>query len=253
MLRCAIATAAALALLACDGSMSTPAEPAAPAAARPGAASAEDLQMQSARQRMVEEDLQARGIRDERVLEAMRAVPRHEFVLQSDRDYAYADAALPIEEGQTISQPYIVALMCELASISPGDKVLEIGTGSGYEAAVLAEMGAEVYSIEIVEPLATSAAARLQRLGYRVQVRHGDGYGGWPEHAPFHAVLITAAPPVVPPPLEQQLTVSGRLVAPVGEGIQDLVVITRTESGFDQRSVLPVRFVPMTGRVQEPP
>jgi protein-L-isoaspartate(D-aspartate) O-methyltransferase len=129
--------------------------------------------------------------------------------------------------------------------------VLEVGTGSGYQAAVLAQMGARVYSIEIVESLAKSASKRLKDLGYAVEVRHGDGYAGWPEHAPFDAILVTAAPPAIPKPLEQQLGLSGRLVVPVGEGSQDLIVLTRTEGGLERRSVIPVRFVPMTGRAQQ--
>lgn len=202
---------------------------------------------------MVSQQLVARGIRDARVLEAMRRVPRHEFVESVDRDQAYADHPLPIPADQTISQPYIVALMSELADIQPGDKVLEVGTGSGYQAAVLAELGARVFSIEIVESLANLARERLRRLGYAVDVRAGDGYEGWPEHAPFDAILITAAPPNVPEPLPQQLEVGGKLVVPVGESVQDLWVWTRTETGFDRRSVLGVRFVPMTGKAQATP
>lgn len=200
---------------------------------------------------MVSEQIERRGVQDPRVLEAMRRVPRHEFVSETYRELAYDDSPLPIEDQQTISQPYIVALMTELADVQPGEKVLEVGTGSGYQAAVLSALGAEVYSIEIMPGLAQSARARLQRLGYAAHVRHGDGYAGWPEHAPFAAIIITAAPPSVPQPLSEQLAVGGRLVVPVGEGVQDLWVWTRTESGFDKRNVLPVRFVPMTGRAQE--
>jgi protein-L-isoaspartate(D-aspartate) O-methyltransferase len=200
---------------------------------------------------MVTEQIEARGVRDPRVLEAMRKVPRHEFVPREQRPYAYADHPLPIGHQQTISQPYIVAAMTELAQVRPGARVLEIGTGSGYQAAVLAELGAEVYSIEIVEPLARSAAATLERLGYRVQVRAGDGYQGWPEHAPFEAIVVTAAPPRIPEPLKQQLAEGGRLVIPVGDFYQELVVLTRRGGELERRSVFPVRFVPMTGEAQQ--
>lgn len=205
-----------------------------------------------ARERMVREQLASRDITDERVLRAMRAVPRHEFVPEDQRGDAYADHPLPIGHGQTISQPYIVALMTQLAEIEPGDEVLEVGTGSGYQAAVLAEMGAEVYSMEIVEPLARRAERDLARLGYdRVHVRAGDGYRGWPDRAPFDAVIVTAAPPRIPEPLKSQLKVGGKLVVPVGDdGMQELVVLTRTEDGFERRNVIPVRFVPMTGEVR---
>ncbi len=205
------------------------------------------------RARMVTTQIEARGVRDPRVLRAMRAVPRHRFVPLSQRSSAYEDRPLSIGKGQTISQPYIVALMSELAGVGPGDTVLEVGTGSGYQAAVLAEMGVKVYSIEIVEPLAKRAAATLKELGYadRVEVRHGDGYAGWPDHAPFDAVVVTAAPPKIPEPLKQQLKVGAHLVIPVGRFAQSLLRITRTEKGFREQSVLPVRFVPMTGKAQE--
>ena len=200
---------------------------------------------------MVAEQIAARGVADARVLDAMRQVPRHEFVPEPLRDLAYADRPLPIGFEQTISQPYIVALMTELADLSPGERVLEIGTGSGYQSAVLAEVAGEVYSIEIVEPLATRTAGLLERIGYSaIQLRIGDGYQGWPEAAPFDAVVVTAAPPKVPEPLKQQLRVGGKLVIPVGAHRQELVVITRTETGFSTKSVLPVRFVPMTGTAQ---
>lgn len=192
------------------------------------------------------------GIDDPAVLDAIRVVPRHEFVPDALRSLAYADQPLPIGREQTISQPYVVALMSELAEVERGEKVLEVGTGSGYQAAVLAEMGAEVYSIEIVEPLGREAAADLERLGYEVRTRIGDGYRGWPEEAPFDAIVITAAPPEIPEPLIEQLAIGGRLVVPVGEamGDQELVVITRTEEGFERERSIPVRFVPMTGEAQ---
>jgi protein-L-isoaspartate(D-aspartate) O-methyltransferase len=176
----------------------------------------------------------------------MRKVPRHLFVSPEERAHAYEDHPLPIGGSQTISQPYIVALMTELAGGKPGDRVLEIGTGSGYQAAVLAELGAEVYGIEIVEPLATRAGETLRRLGYDgVQVRHGDGYGGWPEAAPFAAIVVTAAPPEVPPALVEQLAPGGRLVIPVGETEQELRLLVKTPAGLETRLVVPVRFVPM--------
>jgi protein-L-isoaspartate(D-aspartate) O-methyltransferase len=207
-------------------------------------------EQQQARRRMVQLQIEERGVRDERVLSAMRKVPRHAFVAKELQERAYEDYPLPIEAGQTISQPYIVAVMSQLADVAPGDKVLEVGTGSGYQAAVLAALGARVYSIEIVEQLASSARERLRALGYGVEVRHGDGYAGWPEAAPFDAILLTAAPPEVPAPLREQLAIGGRLVAPVGSGSQKLLVITRTAEGYEQREVLPVRFVPMTGKAQ---
>jgi protein-L-isoaspartate(D-aspartate) O-methyltransferase len=200
---------------------------------------------------MIDEDLLGRDIEDKAVLRALRNVPRHEFVLTKHRERAYDDVALPIEAGQSISQPYIVALMSQLAAIKPGARVLEVGTGSGYQAAVLSEMGAEVYSIEIVDSLAQSAKQRLHRLGYHVHVRQGDAYEGWPEHAPFDAILITAAPTTIPEPLPRQLRIGGRLIAPVGDRYQELIIVTRhDEDAFETRSVLPVQFVPMTGQAQ---
>ena len=202
---------------------------------------------------MVSKQIEARGVKDARVLGAMRKVPRHRFIPESQAGYAYDDRPLPIGLQQTISQPYIVALMSELASVKPGDTVLEVGTGSGYQAAVLAEMGVKVFSIEIVEPLAKRAKATLDELGYgtRVTVRHGDGYAGWPEHAPFDAIVVTAAPPKIPKPLKEQLKVGGRLVIPVGKHYQSLLRVTRTKEGFREEPVIPVRFVPMTGKAQE--
>jgi protein-L-isoaspartate(D-aspartate) O-methyltransferase len=201
------------------------------------------------RTQMVDDQLVARGIDDKRVLAAMRKVPRHEFVPPEIRGLAYDDRPLPIGHEVTISQPYIVALMSELASVQKGERVLDVGTGSGYQAAVLAEMGAKVWGIEIIEPHAVAAAERLERLGYEnVTVKHGDGWKGWPEHAPFDAIVLAAAPREVPPALEQQLAIGGRLVLPVGgRWNQELKVITRTRTGFTERTVIPVAFVPMTG------
>jgi protein-L-isoaspartate(D-aspartate) O-methyltransferase len=201
---------------------------------------------------MVEEQLIARDIRDPRVLAAMRAVPRHQFVPQGMRGRAYADGPLPIGEGQTISQPYIVAFMTELADVDEDSRVLEIGTGSGYQAAVLAEIASQVHTIEIVEPLGQRSRQILERLGYEnIEFRIGDGYRGWPEAAPFDAIVVTAAPPKVPEPLKEQLAVGGRLIIPVGQHYQSLRVITRTKKGFEEREVASVLFVPMTGEAQK--
>ena len=208
---------------------------------------------ESARSAMVREQLERRGIADPRVLDAMRRVPRHELVPESLRPHAYEDHPLPIGYKQTISQPYVVAAMTEALGLRGGEKVLEVGTGSGYQAAVLAEICGAVYSIEIVEPLAERARADLARLGYgNVHVRHGDGYRGWPEQAPFDAIVVTAAPDHVPPALVEQLAVGGRMVLPVGRGIQDLGRLTRTPEGVRRETLMGVRFVPMTGEAQEP-
>lgn len=201
---------------------------------------------------MVEEQIEGRGVRDERVLAAMRSVPRHRYAPGVPAEQAYADRPHPIGEGQTISQPYIVAFMSELARLEPPCRVLEVGTGSGYQAAVLAEMGCTVYSIEIVEPLGLRARATLEAegLGDRVHTRVGDGYGGWPEAAPFDAILVTAAAPRVPQPLLDQLADGARLVIPVGEGGQSLEVHHRVGERIEREQVLDVRFVPMTGEVR---
>jgi len=205
-----------------------------------------------ARERMVRSQIEARGIRDSRVLAAIRAVPRHELVPSQLRQRAYADHPLPIGEGQTISQPYIVAYMTEKLQLSGDERVLEIGTGSGYQAAVLGELAAEVYTIEIVEPLARRAAHDLKKLGYEnIHARHGDGYSGWPEEAPFDAIIVTAAPGRIPEPLVEQLAVGGRMILPVGESYQELILITRDEEGVSRRRLIGVRFVPMTGEVQD--
>jgi len=208
----------------------------------------DDAVQHSRRAAMV--DLIARaGVRDSATLAAMRAVLRHEFVPGDERDLAYGDHPLPIGFGQTISQPYIVAYMTEVLRPVPGMKVLEVGTGSGYQAAVLAATGCEVYTIEIFEALASSAAERLQRLGYRrVTVRHGDGHFGWVEEAPFDAVIVTAAAGYIPPALVAQLKVGGRLVIPVGSvyGVQNLILVEKDGRGrVTTRALLPVRFVPM--------
>lgn len=203
------------------------------------------------RQAMVANQIVARGIRDPKVIAALSSVPRHRFVPIGLRAAAYADGPLPIGAGQTISQPYVVALMTESLALVGGERVLEIGTGSGYQAAVLAEIVDSVYSIEIVPELAARAAAILDTLGYRtVRVRAGDGYEGWPERAPFDAIIVTAAAPRLPEPLVVQLRVGGRIVAPIGDEIQELEVYEKTAEGLTLLSRVPVRFVPMTGKIR---
>ncbi len=206
------------------------------------------------RARMVADQIERRGVRDPAVLAAMRKVPRHQFVPESLRREAYDDHPLPIGLGQTISQPYIVALMTELARPRAGMKVLEVGTGSGYQAAVLAEIVGTVDTIEIVPELGRRATAVLGEMGYRnVRVFIGDGFDGRPQNAPFDAIVVTAAPETIPPPLLLQLAIGGRLVIPVGSAGQELVVVTRTEGGYHRESVIPVRFVPMTGKAETQP
>jgi protein-L-isoaspartate(D-aspartate) O-methyltransferase len=213
---------------------------------------------------MVDQQIAARGVKDERVLTAMRVVPRHLFIPDGPtRRLGYEDTALPIGHDQTISQPYVVAFMTEQAKVDRGDKVLEIGTGSGYQAAVLSEMGAEVYSIEIVEPLAKWARSALTTAGYpidksagtrgAVHLRTGDGYVGWPEAAPFDSILVTAAPEKVPQPLIDQLAVGARMIIPVGVGEnQNLRVIEKRADGtVSEQDVMPILFVPMTGKAAE--
>ncbi|HZA37896.1 MAG TPA: protein-L-isoaspartate(D-aspartate) O-methyltransferase [Candidatus Baltobacteraceae bacterium] len=207
------------------------------------------------RYQMVQQQLKARGVSDPRVLAAMNKVRRDEFVPPNLKGSSYADQPLPIGYNQTISQPYIVAFMTEQLRLSPKDRVLEIGTGSGYQAAILAELAAEVYTIEIIEPLAKTAEATLQRLGYKnVHVKAGDGYKGWPEYAPFDAVIVTAAPDHVPQPLIDQLKEGGRMIIPVGSGLgfQQLHLLEKKNGKLQRRAVLPVRFVPMTGEAQKP-
>ncbi len=204
------------------------------------------------RDSMVRIQIEARGVKDTLVLSAMRKVPRHFFVPQNWRDQSYSDGPLPIGEGQTISQPYIVALMTELLSLKGGEKVLEIGTGSGYQAAILAEITKEVYTIEIICSLAEKAEKSLKEMGYKnITVKCADGYQGWKEHAPFDGIIVTAAPDHIPQPLMDQLKVGGRLVIPVGEVLQELMVVIKTETGIKKMDTIPVRFVPMTGEAEK--
>ena len=195
---------------------------------------------------MVREQIEGRGITDPRVLEAMRKVPRHLFVPAALQNSAYDDNPLPIGQGQTISQPYIVAYMTEAAKISPKDRILEIGTGSGYQAAVLAELAKEVYTIEILKPLAESARQLLEKMAYKnIKVKWGDGYQGWKEHAPFDVIIVTAAPSEIPGELIKQLKTGGRMVIPIGGFFQELYLISKTATGIKKETLLPVRFVPM--------
>lgn len=209
-----------------------------------------EMDWDAQRERMVERTIVARGVEDAAVRRAMRSVPRHLFVPEAYRALAYADRPLPIGYGQTISQPYIVAWMTELLELREGDRVLEIGTGSGYQAAVLAELGyVEVYSIEIVPELAERSAALLEELGYQVTCKQGDGYHGWEEHAPFDAIIVTAAPDHLPQPLVEQLVEGGRIVVPIGPpgGYQSLWLFRKVEGELQARNLGGVRFVPLTG------
>ena len=216
-------------------------------------ASAQEDLLAGKRQQMVDV-VRQRGVSDLRVLDAMGRVPRHLFVPEKVRPQAYEDFPLPIGSQQTISQPYIVALMTSLLDLRGGEKVLEIGTGSGYQAAVLSKVAGEVYTIEILGSLSESARKAIGGLGYdNIHFRVGDGYAGWPEAAPFDGILVTAAPEKVPQPLLDQLKVGGKLVIPVGSFFQDLLVYTRTATGIERKNVAPVRFVPMTGEAQKPP
>ncbi len=209
------------------------------------------LNREGDRMRMVDEQLLARDITDPRLLDAMRRVPRDRFVPADLRARAYEDRPLPIGYQQTISQPYIVAYMTQALRLPPEAKVLEVGTGSGYQAAVLAELAATVYTIEIIPQLATRARAVLDELEYdNVQVRQGDGYAGWPEEAPFDAIIVTAAPDHVPQPLVDQLALGGQLIIPIGQGRQALTILTRAEDGVEHETTLPVVFVPMTGQAE---
>jgi protein-L-isoaspartate(D-aspartate) O-methyltransferase len=201
------------------------------------------------RERMVETQIRARGVADERVLAAMRRVPRHLFVPPEHQARAYDDSPLPIGFDQTISQPYIVGYMSEVLDTKPTDRVLEIGTGSGYQAAILSVLVGDVYSIEIVEPLAIRARDTMAALGYaNVQVRHGNGYLGWPEAAPFDKIIVTAAPPEVPRALIDQLASGGMMVVPVGRGEQTMTIVRKTTGGVTMTETIPVRFVPMVGK-----
>lgn len=229
-----------------------PRERKAPSLAEPPLAdltAAPEERLAELRAKMVGEQIEARGVRDPRVLAAMRQVARHRFVPPARVADAYQDRPLAIGFGQTISQPYVVAAMSELAELEPGSKVLEVGTGSGYQAAILHEIAGEVFSLEIVAELAERARLTLAAQGYsKAHVRHANGYLGWPEEAPFDAIVVTAAPAQVPRALLLQLKQGGRLVVPVGTGSQMLEVHTRTQDGFARETIFPVRFVPMIDR-----
>ena len=213
-----------------------------------------DAGRQAERDRMVKDQIVSRGTRNPAVLKAMRRVPRHEFIPDPQSSLAYEDQPLPIGYGQTISQPAVVAFMTEALDLSGTEKVLEIGTGSGYQAAVLAEIVAKVFTIEIIEPLAGRAKETLARLGYRnVQVRAGDGGEGWPEEAPFDAIVVTAASDPLPQPLLDQLAIGGRLIAPIGKTLQTLVLVRRTPGGYERTELLSVLFVPLTGSSRPQP
>jgi protein-L-isoaspartate(D-aspartate) O-methyltransferase len=217
-----------------------------------GTLSPEGAELARLRERMVRDQLRARDIIDTRVLDAMQKVPRHEFVPGEFLNSAYDDGALPLGMGQTISQPYIVAYMTQALELHGKERVLEIGTGSGYQAAVLAEIAAEVYTIEIIPQLQDHARAILARLGYKnIHFRVGDGYLGWPEKAPFDRIIVTAAPEDVPQPLLDQLSEGGRLIIPIGSLSQELVIFEKEKSKIKRYTTIPVRFVPMTGKAQE--
>ena len=238
-----------------NGAGSPPTQPAGEKEGAGGSPTPADGENQWAerRRRMVEEQLAARDITERRVLQAMQRVPRHRFVPEEYHDLAYADTALPIDQGQTISQPYIVALMTQLAKPSPTARALDVGTGSGYQAAVLGELCRNVYSIEIVESLAAGSKKLLKELGYKnIEVRQGDGYRGWKEHAPFDLIIVAAAPDHVPQPLIEQLAIGGRLVIPLGQSVQKLEVFEKQPDGSLQRKTVTfVRFVPMTGEAEK--
>ena len=206
----------------------------------------------SRRWEMVENQLISRGIQDSRLIQAMLKIPRHMFVPEDLRESAYGDNPVPIGMDQTISQPYIVALMTELLRLKEKEKVLEVGTGSGYQTAILAEMGCEVYTVEILGPLLEKARNILESLGYdNIRYRTGDGYKGWEEFSPFDAIIVTAAPDHIPQPLIDQLKINGRMIIPVGDLYQELVLIKKKEKGVDMKTITPVRFVPMTGEAQK--
>lgn len=206
---------------------------------------------QAERDRMVREQIIARGVTDSKVLQALGQIPRHEFVPESEQEQAYEDHPLPIGFGQTISQPYIVAFMTEALMLQPHERVLEIGTGSGYQAAILSRVANKVFTIEIVEPLARAAQETLESLGLtNVTVRAGDGYQGWQEEAPFDAIILTAAPEHIPQPLMDQLAIGGRLILPLGKTVQKLMLMKKTKDGWQKENLLPVAFVPMTGEAE---
>ena len=214
--------------------------------------SQEDARYAELRERMVREQLMSREIDDPRVLAAMKKVPRHEFVPEEFRHTAYDDSALPLELGQTISQPYIVAYMTQALALRGTERVLEIGTGYGYQAAILGETASEVYTIEIIPELQEHARFILGKLRYQnIHFRTGDGYAGWPEHAPFDCIIVTAAPEMVPQPLLDQLADGGRMIIPLGSMNQELVVFEKQKNIIKRRSTIGVRFVPMTGKAQE--
>jgi protein-L-isoaspartate(D-aspartate) O-methyltransferase len=211
------------------------------------------MDMTAERQRMVDQQLRARDIRSGRVLDAMGAVPRHLFIPEANRSDGYDDSPVPIGHAQTISQPYIVAFMTQALEIGATDRVLEIGTGCGYQTAVLAELAKRVYSIEVVAPLAARARETLSSLGYRnIEIRIGNGYLGWPEQAPFDRIMVTAAPDEVPETLVEQLKLGGLMAVPVGTAIQELRILRRTAGGTETLQTLPVRFVPMTSKPSKP-
>ncbi len=210
----------------------------------------DNAQRKEEREEMVESQLVEKGITDQKVLAAMRRVPRHHFVPPAQKEQAYGDFPLPIGYGQTISQPFIVAYMTQALDLKPHEKILEIGTGSGYQAAILSQLCAEVFTIEIVEPLGRQAQKTFAALGYKnITGRVGDGYRGWPEEGPFDAIILTAAPPHVPGPLLEQLSMGGRVILPEGDAFQRLVIIRKTEKGYQRTELLPVAFVPMTGEI----
>jgi len=204
------------------------------------------------RNNMVEKQIISRGIQDPKVLEAVRKVPRHLFVPESYRKFAYSDRPLAIGYGQFISRPYIIALMTEALGLEGGEKVLEIGTGSGCQSAILAEIAKEVYSIEIIEDLANQAKQRLDKLGYEnIHIKVADGYHGWSEFAPFDDILVTAAPDHIPLPLLEQLRVGGKMIIPVGELFQELILLIKTPEGYQEQRIIPVKFEPMTGEAEK--